>query len=553
MRAGCWVGEMGATTILRAIWDPRLFKPWFKDAAGWGAWFTFLRALFALPMGEGDLATYRACTGRTEPPTKVATEAWLICGRRAGKSFMLALTAVYLACFHGYRQYLAPGERATIMIIARDRRQSRVIIGYVRALLQIPMLKQMVERETTDAFDLEGGVTIEVHTASYRAVRGYAIVAALLDELAFWPTDDAADPDFEVINALRPGMAQFPNAMLLCASSPYAKRGALHDAFKRHYGKDGDPVLVWKAPTTIMNPTVSQSVIDAALERDASDARAEWLAEFRDDLESFISRDTVLACVEPGVFERPPQSGVAYLSFVDPSGGSADSMTCATGHLEGEHLVVIDCVREITAPFDPESAVDEFVQLLSRYGIHNTNGDRYAAAWVATAFEKRGVAYRHSELPRSALYLNLLPHLNARTIRLLDHPRAVNQIASLERRTSRGARDTIDHPRDQHDDVANAIAGLAYVTAQRPAGPFIYLGSYEDMCIGLRRAQEKQEGRYRSLREEAESGAWSAPCTLTAEQLKSTEPSDETVARWRRQEAHAASMQRQRNLRRSRW
>ena len=143
------------------------------------------------------------------------------------------------------------------MIIARDRRQSRVIVGYVRALLQIPMLKQMVERETTDAFDLEGGVTIEVQTASYRAVRGYAIVAALLDELAFWPTDDAADPDFEVINALRPGMAQFPNAMLLCASSPYAKRGALYDAYTRHYGKDGDPVLVWKAPTTIMNPTVS--------------------------------------------------------------------------------------------------------------------------------------------------------------------------------------------------------------------------------------------------------------------------------------------------------
>lgn len=101
-------------------------------------------------------------------------------------------------------------------------------------------------------------------------------------------------------------------------------------------------------------------------------------------------------------------------------------MTCAIGHLEGEHLVVIDCVREITAPFDPESAVDEFVQLLSRYGIHSTNGDRYAAQWVATAFEKRNVSYRHCELPRSALYLNLLPYLNSRTIRLLDHPRAVN-------------------------------------------------------------------------------------------------------------------------------
>src|SRR4029453_5189841 len=109
--------------------------------------------------------------------------------------------------------------------------------------------------------------------------------------------------------AVRPGMAQFPNAMLLCASSPYAKRGALYDAFKRHYGKDGDPVLVWKAPTRTMNLTVSQWVIDAGVGGDASDAAAEWMAEFRSDLESFISRETVLACVETGVQERPPLAG----------------------------------------------------------------------------------------------------------------------------------------------------------------------------------------------------------------------------------------------------
>jgi hypothetical protein len=53
-----------------------------------------------------------------------------------------------------------------------------------------------------------------------------------------------------------------PNAMLLCASSPYARRGALWDAHRRHFGKDGDPILVWQAPTRTMNPTVPQSIID---------------------------------------------------------------------------------------------------------------------------------------------------------------------------------------------------------------------------------------------------------------------------------------------------
>jgi hypothetical protein len=60
-----------------------------------------------------------------------------------------------------------------------------------------------------------------------------------------------------------------------------------------------------------------------------------------------------------------------------------------------------------------------------------------------------------------------LPRLNAKTIRLLDHPRAINQICTLERRTMRGGRDTIDHPPGTHDDLANAIAGLCGIAGTR--------------------------------------------------------------------------------------
>jgi len=63
-------------------------------------------------------------------------------------------------------------------------------------------------------------------------------------------------------------MATIPGAMLLCASSPYARRGALWDAWHQHHGRDGDPVFVWQAGTVMMNPTVPQSIIDRAMERD---------------------------------------------------------------------------------------------------------------------------------------------------------------------------------------------------------------------------------------------------------------------------------------------
>ena len=328
---------MRRVTLIDAMADPNLFAPWFRDPASWSAWRAFLSALFALPMPDEQLAIYNRCTGRAEPPTAPAAEGWLVCGRRAGKSFILALIAVFLATFYDYRRYLAPGERGTVIVIATNTRQARVIFRYVRALLTgVPMLKRMIERETADTFDLTNGVTIEVGTTSFKTVRGYTIVAALCDELAFWPTDDSAEPDYEVLNALRPGMVTIPNAMLLCASSPYARRGALWDAHRRHFGKDGDPILVWHADTRTMNPTVPQRVIDEATERDPAWAAAEYGAQFRSDVESFVSREAVEACVSLGVRERAPLSGLRYSAFVDPSGGSADSMTLAVGHREDD-------------------------------------------------------------------------------------------------------------------------------------------------------------------------------------------------------------------------
>jgi Terminase large subunit, T4likevirus-type, N-terminal len=268
--------------ILEACQDPRLFAPWFKDRSTWQPWFAFMAALFALPMDAEQLAVYRACTDRSEPPKERATEAWLVCGRRAGKSFVLALTSVFLACFHDWRPYLSPGEAGSIMIVAADRRQAKVIFKYIRAMLtEVPMLATMVRQENAESIELVNRVEISVSTCNFKTIRGRTVIAALCDELCFWPSDDSANPDTEVLDALRPAMSTIPNAMLLCASSPYARRGAMYDAYQRFYGKADAPALVWKAPTRVMNSTVPQRIIDEAIVRDPASAAAEFMAEFR--------------------------------------------------------------------------------------------------------------------------------------------------------------------------------------------------------------------------------------------------------------------------------
>jgi hypothetical protein len=98
--------------ILDALDDPKVFGGFFR-AGTWAAWRVFLAALFGLPMTDEQLATYRRFTGRSTPPTAPLHEAWLVCGRRGGKSFVLAVVAVFLASFRDWRHYLAPGEAAS--------------------------------------------------------------------------------------------------------------------------------------------------------------------------------------------------------------------------------------------------------------------------------------------------------------------------------------------------------------------------------------------------------------------------------------------------------
>lgn len=444
----------GSVSILDAMTDAKLFGAHFA-APSWDPWRTALRVLFGLPLEEDELKRYRECTGREELPTESAREAWFVVGRRGGKSIIAALVAVFLACFRTYR--LAPGERATVMVIAADRRQARVVFRYLRALLDAPLLRSLVARETAESIDLTNGVTLEVHTASFRRIRGYSVAAAILDEVSFWPTEDSAEPDHEVVNALRPAMATIPGSLLLGISSPYARRGVLFDAFAKHYGQAGD-VLVWKAPSRTMNATIPEDVVERAFTEDPEAASAEWGAEFRRDVEAFVSREAVQACVVSGRLELGPLPGFDRWAFCDPSGGSSDSMTLAIAHRE-QDLAILDCVREVRPPFSPESVVREFGDVLKRYALHQVQGDRYGGLWISEQFKRHGIYYRPAEKTKSDIYRELLPMLNSGQVELLDHPRLVAQLLGLERRTSRGGRDSIDHAPRAHDDVANAAAG----------------------------------------------------------------------------------------------
>jgi hypothetical protein len=258
-------------------------------------------------------------------------------------------------------------------------------------------------------------------------------------------------------------MVTIPNAMLLCASSPWGRRGAMWDAYRKHFGKDGS-ILIWQAGTLAMNPTVPKHTVDEALEHDQTWAAAEYLAEFRSDLEGFVGLEIVEACV--GDYrEMPPAAGTRYRAFVDPSGGSDHPMTLAISHKQGEDII-IDAIRERAPPFSPAAVVDEFVEVLKTYRVSKVVGDHYGGEFVKEPFRKHAITYEVSKQVKTDLFRDLLPLLNSGRIRLPRHHRLVSQIVGLERRVSRGGKDSIGPPSHGHDDVANAVAGAAAAARQ---------------------------------------------------------------------------------------
>ena len=214
--------------IITAIHDSALFRPLFRDLSTWKSWLVFLKALFALLLDEADLPLYYQGTERQTAPGAPFKEAWVIAGRRSGKSFIAALIAVFLACFRDYRPYLSPGERATVLIVAADRPQAGVEFGYCRGFLTSnPMLASLVEAERAESIDLVNGVTLQVGTCSFKSIRGLTLAAAVCDEVAYWCRDDGMNPGVEVLRALRPALATIPDSLLLCISSPRKVRAAL--------------------------------------------------------------------------------------------------------------------------------------------------------------------------------------------------------------------------------------------------------------------------------------------------------------------------------------
>src|SRR4029077_4536216 len=249
------------SSIERALTDPNLLGAALGDSASWSRWLIVLKAAFGLPLSDEQRQQFIEVGGGRKPPGKRVRELWAILARRCGKSRMAAALAVFAACFTQHR--LSAGETGMVLVLAASQSQAKVVFQYALGFITAsPVLRQELKEATRNEIRLRNGVVIAIHSNSFRLIRGRTLLAAVLDECAFWRAEDSAQPDTETYTALPPSLAT-TNGLLVGISTPYRKLGLLHAKHRDHFGQDDPDVLVVQGTHAQFNPTLSESTLPA--------------------------------------------------------------------------------------------------------------------------------------------------------------------------------------------------------------------------------------------------------------------------------------------------
>lgn len=439
---------------------------------------TILKVTYGLSLDESEREFYRRATGREEYRPREHDELSVLAGRQSGKTSCIAAP---IAVFEAFREHgVPPGQRAYVLVIAPVIQQAKIAFNFIRKYIEASTtLSEWVLKITQDEIELKNGVVIACRPCSYITVRGYPIIAVICDEMAFWRHEvTAANPEQEVIDALRPGMATLHHTKLVKISTPYRKEGILWNEFQQRNELDH---VVWQVSTEEMNPAVPRKFLEKARRRSEETFRREHLAEFTDNAIGWIAPEILDPCIFRGKNELPRVSLGRYAAAADPAFRSSD-FGFAVLHRSDDGDITVVYVYKWTGtrnlPLDFEIICAQIQEVLLRYGINELVGDQFCFPILRQQFEKLGIYYREFTFgshTRASLYGNLRQLISQRKITLLDEPELLRQLRNLEEVKVPNGVD-VRPPRAQKDDMAISVAIAAYELSHvpdLPPGPFL--------------------------------------------------------------------------------
>lgn len=501
-------------------------------------WRATLAAFYGLPLSETDVTELAASTRRTTggiralsggPLTPRDVEAlaaspscgkeeirqlsiragmnraafrelWARVGRRGRKSCSAAFLGVYEAAFGGHEAHLIPGERGLIAVISKDIAGSTAVARFAELHAQaLGIACRWTSMGNVKILELDGlAFGIACFPCSATAPRGYAIPVVIADEIAHWQTDadEYANADTAVLGAVKPAMAQFPNAKLICISSPLGCAGVFHETVERCLGDDADPgVLAVEGPTWLWNPEISEERTHE-LERDADTHAREFGAipssveglafDQRDVARCYVRRDEIWQFGRPVIALDPASGGgntfaLLVARWCLPSrerGCQRDSEGVVVrdewdrvvpAPLPTSEMLWISSVTGWTAEQFRQLGVDRVVaEIASIAHAHDASmvvSDKHADVWLAAMLEKHQIylnSFRQTAESKHEAATLLRALMRDGQLHITEHERMRRDLQTYPRRVVGGGFRYGAARAGHHWDYASALMLLAH-------------------------------------------------------------------------------------------
>ena len=317
----------------------------------------------------------------------------LICGVRAGKSWLASCAAIHsaLTCpmTKGGRK-LKRHEVARFAIVGPDVDCAAATFVILRGIIESsPVLARMLDGEPTadslvirrsDGYRIESASLPHRRAAARSETAGCAGSSSRRSPSSGTDATGAAVSAEEMLRAGRTRLLDLCQGWLIL--SPYGPQGLLHDLWRKLFGKPGSTLVV-HAGTRDMNPSFPQEPIDklAAVDPDAADR--EHYAKFLDSDLAYLVTTLIDAGGKGPLVRRRPDGATCFAAGDFATRGNAWTWVvgCIELHGEDSRVAVLGAWEEVgskKAPLSPKAMCREMARTLRPYGVTEIHCDRWS-------------------------------------------------------------------------------------------------------------------------------------------------------------------------------
>lgn len=413
----------------------------------------------------------------------------MIVGARAGKTFLGALRLLHLALFLRLDK-LQPGQEGKVWIVAPELDLATEGLNYIRGQLEEnPRLRPLllnppkpgvrVERLVIRRDNDRKLVAFEIKAAKRMGVteRGRVIIAAMLDEAAFFFDESHVVNDVEIFNAVQPRI--MAGGQLILPTTPWAEAGLAYDLFKANHGKPSSALAVLgSTPAMRTDPDILAQVakaLEVDRQRGTQNARREFFCKFLSTsaVVFFAPEDLNAAIAGPNELPTEPPLG-AKVGAGGDVGLRKNSSACAIA-LRVDNSLTVPVVTELHPDqgqaLKPSEVWSMFAGTLKAWGAWALALDQAERESAREDLSKAGLTVTDAASTMECLS-ELRTALRERRIKMVDDPLLREQLRSIRIRPRPGGGESLvvpTTPDGRHCDRAVAVATAVFEAWHRGA------------------------------------------------------------------------------------